>query len=234
MVPVFGCADCLGALYRRLLHVLEGREFELVMVDDASRDGAWPILKEVATADRRVTAVRLARNVGQQAAIKAGLSASRGERAVVMDCDLEDPPEWIPELLARADRGFDIVLTRYGARSRSWWRSFASRLYFYLVRRRTGNALLERPGMFSVLSRSAIDAYLASPEAGRLYLQALVGLPLAMDVVDYPRQPRYAGRSAYTVGRLVKLFVNGVTRSPDRRGGDFCLVREMIQDGVVR
>ncbi len=233
VIPVFGCADCLRTLHRRVTDALTGRSFELVLIDDASRDRAWPILKDLATGDPRVTAIRLSRNVGQQTAISAGLAASRGRWVVVMDCDLEDPPEWITRLLARAEQGFDIVLTRYHHRRQPCWRKAASRLYFALVRRRTGSALLQRPGMFSVLSRRAVAAYQASPGAGHLYLQTLVRLPLPIDIVDYPRQPRYAGRSAYDLRRLVKLFLRGVGWRRNPPPGIAYHISEVVRDGAV-
>lgn len=232
VVPVFGCADCLFALYHRITKVLAGHQFEIVLVDDASPDQSWVVLRELAKSDRRVTALRLARNAGQQAAIMAGLAASRGARAVVMDCDLEDPPEWIPRLVGEAERGFDIVLTRHRGRSHLQWREIFSRIYFSLVRIRTGSPLLECVAMFSLLSRRAIDAYLAAPTAGYLHLQTLVGLPFTMRRIDYPRQARYSGHSAYNYRRLVRLFFRGIGWLPASSSSRPYFVQEFLQDGA--
>src|SRR4051794_6658732 len=110
VVPVYGCADCLTALYERIVAALDATEpdWELVLIDDASPDGAWEHMCTLAANDRRVRALRLSRNFGQHAAITAGLAESRGRWVAVMDCDLQDPPEQIAQLLAAARDGYDV------------------------------------------------------------------------------------------------------------------------------
>ena len=114
VVPVYGCADCLAVLHERLVRTLETtvESFEVVFVDDRSPDGSWALLCDLAERDERVRAIRLSRNFGQHAAITAGLTESTGRWTVVMDCDLQDPPEEIPRLLDKAAAGYDIVLSR--------------------------------------------------------------------------------------------------------------------------
>ena len=103
VVPVYGCASCLESLHERLKAVLDASttSYEMVFVDDRSPDGSWTRLQELAARDRALRAYRLSRNFGQHVAITAGLAQSRGRWVVVMDCDLQDPPEEIPRLLAR-------------------------------------------------------------------------------------------------------------------------------------
>ncbi len=117
MIPVFGCGSCLEALYGRLKTTLEGLSvpYELVFVDDRSRDGGWDTLRDLASNDHLVRLVRLSRDFGQHAAITAGLADCRGHWAVVMDCDLQDPPEEIPRLYQTAQLGYDVVLGRAAA-----------------------------------------------------------------------------------------------------------------------
>src|SRR4051794_37617451 len=107
VVPVYGCGDCLVALHRRLSAVLGTLtpDYELVFVDDRSKDGAWEVLSDLAARDPAVKAIRLSRNFGQHPAITAGLSEARGKWVAVTDCDLEDPPEEIPRLWAKAQEG---------------------------------------------------------------------------------------------------------------------------------
>jgi glycosyltransferase involved in cell wall biosynthesis len=104
VVPVYGCADCLEALYQRLSPVLQAcaSSYEIILVDDCAPDGAWQVIRRLSEQDPRVRGLRLSRNFGQHAAITAGLAECAGERAVVMDCDLQDPPEAIPALVQRA------------------------------------------------------------------------------------------------------------------------------------
>ena len=112
VIAVYGCARCLGPLHERLTTMFAdlGVSYEIVYVDDRSPDGAWELLLELASTDSTVRLVRLSRNWGQHAAVTAGLTASRGRWTVVMDCDLQDPPEEIPRLYAKAREGHDIVL----------------------------------------------------------------------------------------------------------------------------
>ena len=111
VVPVYGCAGCLPELHRRITATLEALRiaYEIVLVDDRSQDGAWEVIGGLAREDPHVRGVRLSRNFGQHLAITAGLAESRGDWAVVMDCDLQDPPEEIPRLLEQGLRGFDVV-----------------------------------------------------------------------------------------------------------------------------
>src|SRR4051812_20223321 len=134
VVPVYGCADCVTALYERTAAVLEPVEpdFELVLVDDASPDGAWDALRELVARDPRVRALRMSRNFGQHAAITAGLAESRGRWIAVMDCDLQDPPEFLPQLLQAARSGYDVVLSRRQERKHSWFRRVGARAFFKL------------------------------------------------------------------------------------------------------
>ncbi len=131
VVPVYRCDECLRALQARLVPALESitSDYEIIYVDDRSPDGAWATLKELAAASRHVHAIRLSRNFGQQAAITAGLAHSAGRFTVVMDCDLQDPPEVIPELYAKAVEGYDIVLARRTGRRHSLRRRLSARLY---------------------------------------------------------------------------------------------------------
>src|SRR2546421_11659824 len=111
VIPVYGCRECLPALHERLGANLSELvdSYELIFVDDRSPDDAWPILRELARSDPAVKAFRLSRNFGQHAAITAGLAESSGRRVVVMDCDLQDPPEEIPRMYVKAQEGFDVV-----------------------------------------------------------------------------------------------------------------------------
>ena len=132
VVPVYGCADCLHRLHARLQAVFAamGDPYEVIFVEDRSPDWSWTALNELAAADPNVRAVRLSRNFGQHAAITAGLAESNGRWTVVMDCDLQDPPEEIPRLYAKALEGYDIVLSRREERRQSLPRRLAATAYY--------------------------------------------------------------------------------------------------------
>src|SRR5436305_2859323 len=140
VVPVFGCARLLDQLVERVAASLRDVPggFQLVLVDDRSPAGAWPLLEQLATRDPRVRAIRLSRNFGQHAAITAGFARARGAWIAVLDCDLQDPPEELPRLYRRAQEGYDIVFGRRRRGHAPLPRRFLSRLYFRTIRLFTG------------------------------------------------------------------------------------------------
>jgi glycosyltransferase involved in cell wall biosynthesis len=212
VVAVYGCLDCLRSLHERLVRTLDElvESFELVFVDDASPDGSWEILASLAADDPRVRAVRLSRNFGQHAAITAGLAESQGRTIVVMDCDLQDPPEEIPRLYEVAQQGYDIVFARRKRRTDSFFRRTAARGYFWLLNRMTGAKFEGEYGTFSIISRPVRDAYLSIGDQGRHYLFILYWLGFAQSAVDIQHAPRAAGQSSYTFGKLMRHAVDGV------------------------
>lgn len=212
VVPVYGCADCLGALYERLQAVLDAHlpDWELVLVDDASPDGAWERLEALVASDERVHAIQLSRNFGQHAAITAGLAEARGDRVIVMDCDLQDPPEAIPCLLAAAREGYDVVLTKRDCRRQAWHRRVGARLYFRVRNAMLGTKVDPEFSTLSLISRTVVDAFLSMRDRDRQYMLILHWLGFRRTVVSLAHAERHEGRSSYTMSTLVKVAVDGM------------------------
>ena len=165
---------------------------------------------ELAAADRRVRGLRLSRHFGQHAAITAGLAECKGRRAVVMDCDLQDPPEVIPQLWEKALAGHDIVLARRKRKRQTVFRRIAAALYF-----RTLGALSKQRfdgefGAFSIVSRQVIDAYLRFQDRERHYLFILYWLGFDATAVEYEHASRHSGTSSYSLRALLRHAVNGI------------------------
>ena len=211
VVPVYRCVDCLGPLYRRLKAALAAfPSSEIVFVDDRSPDRSWELLRQLAREDPTVKAFRLSRNFGQHAAITAGLAQSTGRFTVVMDCDLQEPPEVIPQLHAKALEGYEIVHTRRDRRNQSVLRRLAGRAYF-----RARNLFLDTQtgtdhGTLSMLSRKVVDAFLALRDKDREYLAVLDWLGYSHATVEFEHAPRHHGRSSYTLRKLVRVAVDGL------------------------
>jgi len=184
--------------------------YELIFVDDRSPDGAWQILRELTIADPRVRALRLSRNFGQQAAITAGIGASRSTWTVVMDCDLQDPPEFVADLYAKAQEGFDIVLGRRKEKKHSFFRLLAARLYFRFLRLFLGVHISGEYGSFSIIAAKVREAFLRVPDRDRHYLPILLWLGFNRASIDYEHGERHAGKSSYSLRSLVRLAVEGV------------------------
>lgn len=212
IVPVYGCAGCLEELHQRVAQALEeiSDRYELILVDDRSPDGAWERLRDLATTDSSVRAVRLSRNFGQHAAITAGLEQSRGRWAVVMDCDLEEKPEDIPRLYEKAQEGFDIVLARRVTRHHSWLRQRAARTYFGLMNVFLKTDIDGAYGTFSLVSRKVIDSYLSVQDKARHYLFILYWLGYKHASIDIEQAPRKNGKSSYSFTALVSHAVDGI------------------------
>jgi len=212
VVPVYGCESCLRRLHERLTTTLEGVgvSYELVLVDDRSRDRGWEILQELAAADTRVRALRLSRNFGQHAAITAGLQTSSGRHVVVMDCDLQEPPEEIPRLYAEALKGFDVVYARRRRRSHPRFRDRAARLYFRLLNAVAGTSLSAEYGNFSIISRKVVNAFLSFHDKDRHYLMILNWLGFSSSAIDFEHAERFAGESTYTLRSLFSFAFDGL------------------------
>jgi polyisoprenyl-phosphate glycosyltransferase len=209
VVPVYGCADCLVALHARLTGSVRQitDDYEFVFVDDRSLDDGWPVLERLAADDEHVRAFRLSRNFGQDAAITAGLSRAAGDWVVVMDCDLQEAPEDIPRMWAAAGEGYDMVRT-----TRRGWRHSAFRRWASRVYRRLTLETDVRPDYsnLSLLSRRVVDAFLRLHDRDREYMIALDWLGFDSTTIEIEHHDRHAGESGYTLGRLLRVAIDGM------------------------
>jgi dolichol-phosphate mannosyltransferase len=225
VVPARDEAAVLPAFHRRLAAVLDRlpARAEIVYVDDGSTDGTWDLLATLAAADRRVSALRLARSVGHQAALSAGIHRAAGDAVVTIDADLQDPPELIPDLVERWRAGFAVVHARRIRRRGEGAAKRATAWLFHRVLRRIADVPLRVDvADYRLLDRAAADVLRAMPERRR-YLRGLAawtGLPQAE--ITYEREPRAAGRTKYRLRGMVSLALDAVTafsRAPLRAAG---------------
>jgi glycosyltransferase involved in cell wall biosynthesis len=210
VIPVYGCAGGLRELHRRLTASLQTvtSEYEIVLVDDRSRDGAWPIMLALADEDPRLRILRLSRNFGQHAAITAGLSRATGARVVVMDCDLQEPPELIPALYAKALEGYDVVRTAREGHQHRPWRRVASRSYRSLFMQADRGVAYST---LSLISRKVVDVFLSLPERDREYQLVLDWLGFDQAVVSFAHAQRGDDSpSTYGVRQLLRVAFDGL------------------------
>jgi glycosyltransferase involved in cell wall biosynthesis len=213
VAPVFNEHGTLEELHRRLTATLaELGPYEIVLVDDGSIDGSWERLLELAARDRHLRLLRLSRNFGHQAALSAGLDAARGEAIVLMDADLQDPPEVIPQLVAKWREGFDVVYAVRSDREGEPRLRLASISLFYgLLHRITATSIPQNAGDFRLLSRRAADAIAAMPERARFLRGMTSWIGYRQTGVPYRREARYAGESKYPTRKHVPLAFDGIT-----------------------
>jgi polyisoprenyl-phosphate glycosyltransferase len=212
VVPVFNCEGCLEELHRRLTATLERMAitYELVLVEDGGADESWTLIHRLAASDHHVRGVRLSRNFGQHAAITAGVARTCGNWVVVMDCDLQDPPEEIERLYETAQDGFDIVFARRRSRHLSPFRRLANWAYFTSLRLFSGADIGGEYGSFSIISRKVAGAFLRLREGDRHYIFILHWLGFRSAAIEYDVAERAAGRSAYGFRRLVAHAADGI------------------------
>jgi dolichol-phosphate mannosyltransferase len=210
VIPVYNCAGCLRALHERLTATLTAitSDYEIVLVDDRSRDGAWEILAQLARADRHLKVVRLSRNFGQHAAITAGLARSRGRWTVVMDCDLQEPPEEIPRLYAKAQEGYDIVRAVREGRRHSAFRRVSASLYRKMLSEGDGDIEFST---LSMISRKVVDAFLELRDRDREYQLVLDWLGFSQATIGFAHAERAGDSpSAYGLRELVRVALDGM------------------------
>ena len=211
VVPIYRCEDFLSELVGRVMMAIRatGSRPEIILVDDRSPDGAWNIISDLAAAHEEVVGLRLSRNFGQHAAITAGLAVCCGDKVVVMDGDLQDPPELIPELLDAA-KNHDLVMTRRTGDFQGLVRRVLGRAYFRLVSAVGGERIDPFIGGYALLDRKVVDAFVRLGEQDRHFLFILRWLGFNRGIVNYERPVRSSGESSYDLRRRATLAAQGI------------------------
>ena len=214
VLPVFNEEAGLPQLYRRLKDVLvaAGMPHEIILVNDGSRDRSWERILDLANADRHVKAVNLSRNFGHQIAITAGIDVSTGATVVIMDSDLQDPPELIPELYQKYREGFDVVYAQRRKREGETWFKRTTATFFYrLIRRMTTIEIPVDTGDFRLMSRRVVDDLKRLQEQNRFVRGLVTWVGYNQTPVPYDRDRRYGGDSKYSIGKMMKFALDGIT-----------------------
>lgn len=212
VIPTYNASACLKPLLSRLQVSLNQLkvQYEILFVEDCSKDNSWQILEDLIAQNKNVRAIQLSRNFGQHAAISAGLSYCKGARAVVMDCDLQDPPEDICRLWQKANEGYEIVLARRVEKKHSPWRVALSSLYFKILSIFSISSVSGNCGTFSIISRKVIDSYQDFKDMNRHYLMILQWLGFEKAFIDYSHGERFEGKSSYNLQKLITHAMQGV------------------------
>jgi polyisoprenyl-phosphate glycosyltransferase len=218
VVPIYNEEAVIPILIRRLDALLDSLDApgEAIFVDDGSDDTSAIVLEAKARADRRCRLIKLSRNFGHQVAITTGLDHAAGRAAIVMDADLQDPPEVVHALIAKWKEGFDVVCAeRASRRGESRFKRMTADLYYRLI-----SALCEAPiprnaGDFRLVDRKALDCFLAMPERDRFVRGMFAWIGFRQGTVTFDREPRAAGRSKYSLRKMVGLAASGLVSFSD-------------------
>jgi len=214
VVPVFNELETIPHMYERMTAVMQSlnEPYELVLVDDGSRDGSSERLLALQDTDPRVRVLTLSRNFGHQIAISAGLDHARGDAVVIIDADLQDPPEVIPELVQRWKQGADVVYARRVARSgETRFKLVTASLFYRLIRSLTAVDIPADTGDFRLMDRQVVDALITMREHHRFMrgLSAWVGFK--QEAVPYERRERFAGQTKYPFRKMLRFSVDAIT-----------------------
>jgi len=218
VIPVYKAERCLEELYRRLKVSLESitEDFECVLVEDCGGDRSWEMIEELARRDPRIRGVQFSRNFGQHYGITAGIDYANGDWVVVMDCDLQDAPEEIPRLYAKAQEGYDIVLARRGKRQDPMLKRLLSWAFYKVFSYLAEIDYDAEVGNFRIMSRKVADNFRQMREKLRFFsgLVDWMGFPAAK--IDVQHAPSLHGQSTYTFKTLMRLAIDTILAYSDK------------------
>jgi len=214
VVPIYNEIGNLPELYRRVKEVMDttDEEWELVLIDDGCTDGSTEKIREFARADKRVRPVIFARNFGHQIAVTAGLDYSRGDAVVILDADLQDPPEVILDLIEKWKEGYEVAYAiRAEREGESWFKTFTASLFYRIIFRITDVKFPLDTGDFRLLDRKVVNVMNSMRERHRFLrgMSAWVGFKQAG--VEYKRAARHAGETKYPFKKMLTLALNAIT-----------------------
>ncbi len=214
VVPCYNEQDVLHETHRRLTEVCRslGVDYELIYVNDGSRDETWPLMHRLCEADPHAVVVNLSRNHGHQLALTAGLSYARGERVLIIDADLQDPPELLPQMMQRMDGGADVVYGRRRQRQgESRFKLFTAYAFYRLIEWLSDTPIPRDTGDFRLMSRRALRALQAMPERHRFIRGMVSWIGFEQAPIDYDRDARFAGETKYPFRKMFRFALDAIT-----------------------
>lgn len=208
ITPVFNEEECLPAFYERVVPIMEkiGLPFEIIAVDDGSRDKSLEIISEHCKKDKRLKCVSFSRNFGQQAAFFCGLENCSGDAAILIDADLQDPPEIFPEMIAKWREGYDVVHgVRRVRKKESLFKKASSAMWINLTRKLSDLDIPKNVGEFKLYGRKVIDAIIALPERSRSLRTEVAWVGFKQTSVEFDRSERKAGETKFTLKKMIRF-----------------------------
>ncbi len=215
VIPCYNEEESLAETHRRVKAACDAapvKSYEIILVNDGSRDTTLAVMKQLVAADPAVVAVDLSRNHGHQLALSAGLAQAKGDFIFVLDADLQDPPELLTPMLERARAGVDVVYGKRGKREgEAKFRMFLTRTFYHLLSYLSDIAIPEDVGDFRLMSRRVLDQLLAMPEQHRFIRGMVAWIGFTQEAYVYTRAPRFAGVTKYPMSKLLAFAADAIT-----------------------
>ncbi len=209
VIPVYGCKGALVELCDRLKKSLEKitSSYEIILVNDACPQNSWETIEKICKTNKNIIGVELSRNYGQMKAILAGLDISTGKNVVVMDCDLQDRPEEIPNLYKKLNEGYDVVIAKRASRKDKKRKILAAKLFYKLYSMAIGHKYDPELCNFSIMRRNVVDAYCKMREEHRAFIMYVQWLGFRQAFLPVEHAERKEGKSSYSMRRRIKLAI---------------------------
>lgn len=216
--PVYRAENIVEELVKQIIEQVSAitEDFEIILVNDASPDASWDRIVQECSKDERVKGINLSRNFGQHYAITAGLSYAKGEWVVVMDCDLQDRPDEIPNLYRKAQEGWDIVYARRIDRNDSFFKKISSYTFHTLFSWLSGTTTDRTIANFGIFSKKVITVYNSLKESSRAFNTLIQHLGFDRTTIDVKHSDRYEGKSSYSLSRLLSLSLNVILSNSNK------------------
>ena len=215
LVPAYNEEESLNALYERIskiMNEMSNYEFELLFVNDGSRDNTLKIIKGLRQKDERICYVDFSRNFGKEIAMIAGLDYATGDCVIIMDADLQDPPELVPKMVELWEQGYDDVYAKRKSRAgETWLKKFTSKMYYKVLQSLTKVEIQKDTGDFRLLDRRCVNALKKMRESGRCSKSMFSWIGYNKKEIMYDRDPRFAGQTKWNYKKLIDLAIDGIT-----------------------
>lgn len=215
IIPIFNEEGNIQKLIDRLhgvIDVMNLRSKEFIFVNDGSRDRSMEIIRELAAKDKTVKYINLSRNFGHQIAVTAGLDKSTGDAIVIMDADLQDPPELIPELYKKLKSGYEVVYAKRKSRhGEGFMKVFTAKLFYRILSKMTSINIPIDTGDFRIIDRKIVEVLKQMPEQQKFLRGQISWIGFNQTFVEYDRDGRYAGKTGYTYKKMIRMALDGIT-----------------------
>ena len=218
VIPLLNETSLIDELIRRVKLNVEKFTFnyEIILVDDGSSDKTWSLIVKAAKTEKKIRGIKFSRNFGHHYAITAGLHKSKGDWVVVMDGDLQDRPEVIPDLFKKSQEGFDVVFVSRQNRPEKIYYRIAQKIFYYILKNLSGIRFDSRQANFSIISRKVVDAFKTFPEYSRFYGSTILWLGFNRTFIVADHGHRFSGVPSYTLKKRLKLAADIILSFSER------------------
>ena len=215
IIPIYNEEGNIHTLIDRLQAVIDDMNLsstEYIFINDGSRDRSMEMIRELAVKNKNVKYINLSRNFGHQVAVSAGLDKSKGDAVVIIDADLQDPPELIPELYKKLKSGFEVVYAKRKSRQgESFFKKSTAKLFYRILSKMTSISIPVDTGDFRIVDRKIVEVLKKMPEQQKFLRGQISWIGFSQSFVEYDRDERYAGKTGYTYKKMIRLALDGIT-----------------------